>query len=62
MATITYTEWLKQLEKMEREQRDHYAANREKEGDAVGRQIEQWIVEGRAQGFCAPDGRPLSKS
>lgn len=61
MATMTYAKWLKQLEGMEREQREHYAVNREKEGDAVGKQIEQWISEGRAQGFRVPDGRPSQR-
>lgn len=61
MTGKTYAEWLKQLEKLEREQLRHYAANRQKEGDAVGKQIEQWICGGRAHGFCTPDGRPLPK-
>lgn len=61
MNANTDVQWLRQLERLEREQREHYAAGRETEGDAVGRQIERLICQGRSQGFRVPDGRPLSK-
>lgn len=59
MAKVTYAEWLKELEKLEREQREHYAAGHEDKGDAVGERIKQWICNGRGLGFCAPGGRPI---
>ncbi|MBN9439602.1 hypothetical protein [Bosea sp. (in: a-proteobacteria)] len=55
---MTNKEWLDRLAKLEREQIDHYRAGRASEGDAVGLTICSLISEGRAQGFCVPDGRP----
>ena len=58
MTKASYPEWLKHLEKLEREQRMEYAAGREKEGDDLGNEIKLWICDGRSKGYSAPDGRP----
>ncbi|KRD96188.1 hypothetical protein ASE63_12325 [Bosea sp. Root381] len=55
---MTQGEWRKHLEQLESEQRDHYQAGREREGDALGQAICAWISEGRRLGFSVPDGRP----
>ncbi|MGO4665190.1 hypothetical protein AB4Z40_26950 [Bosea sp. 2YAB26] len=60
MTKATYTDWMAVLERMERTQREHYLAGHDDEGDALGKQIEQWILAGRAQGYCVRDGRPLT--
>lgn len=60
MTKTTYADWMAVLERMERTQREYYLAGHDDEGDAVGKQIEQWILTGRAQGHCVRDGRPLT--
>jgi hypothetical protein len=60
MNANTDVQWLRQLERLEREQREHYAAGREAEGDAIGQQIKQLVCQGRSRGLCVPDGPPLS--
>lgn len=61
MTTTTYADWLAGLEGMERAQRERYLAGRDGEGDSLGKQIEQWIIAGRAQGHFLRDGRPLTE-
>lgn len=56
---MTQKEWQRRIEELEREQRAHYSEGRDAQGDAVGEAIRFLINEGRAKGYCVPDGRPL---
>ena len=55
---MTQKEWQRRIEELEREQRAHYSEGRDTHGDAVGEAIRFLINEGRANGYCLPDGRP----
>lgn len=55
---MTEREFLRRIEELEHEQREHYAAGREERGDAIGEAICFLVSEARAQGRCLPDGRP----
>ncbi|MGO4678066.1 hypothetical protein AB4Z40_34935 [Bosea sp. 2YAB26] len=62
MTRTNYADWLAVLEGMEQAQRERYLAGRDGEGDSLGKQIEQWIIVGRAQGHCLRDGPPLTET
>ena len=55
---MNQNDWLRRIEALEQEQREHYADERSERGDVVGEAICFLINEGRAKGFCLPDGRP----
>lgn len=56
---MNQNEWLRRIEALELEQREHYAEGRSERGDAVGEVIRFLISEGRGRGLCVPDGRPV---
>lgn len=59
---MNQSEWLRRIQALEQEQREHYAEGYDERGDAVGETICRLVATGRAKGFCLPDGRPALPS